>query len=156
MILLQPGNIYATLSSPPITNATYAHPLSTAVFARNKLLCAWLFSRIFGHVSHRSEWQLVKIDFRSIFNRRCTEADYQTWHLHDQVRCTPAHAVRQSFYQESLTVRQQPCYDLLWLCFGKNSLFPNANLGNMINTKHFKEYVDMKLNEKYSQYNVCF
>ncbi|XP_035256981.1 VPS10 domain-containing receptor SorCS1-like isoform X2 [Anguilla anguilla] len=39
---------------------------------------------IFGHVSHRSEWQLVKIDFRSIFNRRCTEEDYQTWHLHNQ------------------------------------------------------------------------
>lgn len=36
-------------------------------------------------MSHRSEWQLVKIDFRSIFNRRCTEADYQTWHLHNQV-----------------------------------------------------------------------
>lgn len=47
-----------------------------------------LFSRIFGHVSHRSEWQLVKIDFRSIFNRRCTEADYQTWHLHNQVCVT--------------------------------------------------------------------
>ncbi|XP_026864207.2 VPS10 domain-containing receptor SorCS1 isoform X2 [Electrophorus electricus] len=43
-----------------------------------------LIMTIFGHVSHRSEWQLVKIDFRSIFNRRCTEADYQTWHLHDQ------------------------------------------------------------------------
>ncbi|XP_016890793.1 VPS10 domain-containing receptor SorCS1 isoform X4 [Cynoglossus semilaevis] len=43
-----------------------------------------LIMTIFGHVSHRSEWQLVKIDFRSIFNRRCTDADYQTWHLHDQ------------------------------------------------------------------------
>uniref|UniRef100_A0A8B9LDH9 VPS10 domain-containing receptor SorCS2 n=1 Tax=Astyanax mexicanus TaxID=7994 RepID=A0A8B9LDH9_ASTMX len=43
-----------------------------------------LIMTIFGHVSHRSEWQLVKIDFRSIFNRRCTEADYQTWHLHNQ------------------------------------------------------------------------
>ncbi|KAF3687128.1 VPS10 domain-containing receptor SorCS1 [Channa argus] len=43
-----------------------------------------LIMTIFGHVSHRSEWQLVKIDFRSIFNKRCTEADYQTWHLHDQ------------------------------------------------------------------------
>lgn len=51
---------------------------------------ARLFSRIFGHVSHRSEWQLVKIDFRSIFNRRCTEADYQTWHLHNQVCSMPA------------------------------------------------------------------
>ncbi|KAM8880472.1 VPS10 domain-containing receptor SorCS1 isoform 2-T2 [Spinachia spinachia] len=43
-----------------------------------------LIMTIFGHVSHRSEWQLVKIDFRSIFNRRCTEEDYQTWHLHNQ------------------------------------------------------------------------
>ncbi|XP_026160034.1 VPS10 domain-containing receptor SorCS1 isoform X2 [Mastacembelus armatus] len=43
-----------------------------------------LIMTIFGHVSHRSEWQLVKIDFRSIFNKRCTEADYQTWHLHNQ------------------------------------------------------------------------
>ncbi|XP_036402233.1 VPS10 domain-containing receptor SorCS1-like isoform X1 [Megalops cyprinoides] len=43
-----------------------------------------LIMTIFGHVSHRSEWQLVKIDFRSIFNRRCKEGDYQTWHLHNQ------------------------------------------------------------------------
>ncbi|XP_064171151.1 VPS10 domain-containing receptor SorCS1 isoform X1 [Anguilla rostrata] len=43
-----------------------------------------LIMTIFGHFSHRSEWQLVKIDFRSIFNRRCMEGDYQTWHLHDQ------------------------------------------------------------------------
>ncbi|KAJ8402772.1 hypothetical protein AAFF_G00364440 [Aldrovandia affinis] len=43
-----------------------------------------LIMTLFGHVSHRSEWQLVKIDFRSIFNRRCTEGDYQTWHLHNQ------------------------------------------------------------------------
>ncbi|XP_053184758.1 VPS10 domain-containing receptor SorCS1 [Scomber japonicus] len=43
-----------------------------------------LIMTIFGHVSHRSEWQLVKIDYRSIFNRRCMEADYQTWHLHNQ------------------------------------------------------------------------
>ncbi|XP_072318867.1 VPS10 domain-containing receptor SorCS1 [Eucyclogobius newberryi] len=43
-----------------------------------------LIMTIFGHVSHRSEWQLVKIDFRSIFNRRCSETDYQTWHLHNQ------------------------------------------------------------------------
>uniref|UniRef100_A0A3Q2TED6 Sortilin related VPS10 domain containing receptor 1 n=1 Tax=Fundulus heteroclitus TaxID=8078 RepID=A0A3Q2TED6_FUNHE len=43
-----------------------------------------LIMTIFGHFSHRSEWQLVKIDFRSIFNRRCTEGDYQTWHLHNQ------------------------------------------------------------------------
>uniref|UniRef100_A0A8C4S1L2 Sortilin related VPS10 domain containing receptor 1 n=1 Tax=Erpetoichthys calabaricus TaxID=27687 RepID=A0A8C4S1L2_ERPCA len=43
-----------------------------------------LIMTIFGHVSHRSEWQLVKVDYRSIFNRRCVEEDYQTWHLHNQ------------------------------------------------------------------------
>ncbi|XP_030634789.1 VPS10 domain-containing receptor SorCS3 [Chanos chanos] len=38
----------------------------------------------FGHFSHRSEWQLVKIDYKAIFTRLCTEGDYQTWHLHNQ------------------------------------------------------------------------
>lgn len=39
----------------------------------------------FGHFSHRSEWQLIKIDYKSIYSRKCTEEDYQTWHLHNQV-----------------------------------------------------------------------
>ncbi|XP_017289385.1 VPS10 domain-containing receptor SorCS3 [Kryptolebias marmoratus] len=39
---------------------------------------------VFGHFSHRSEWQLIKIDYKSIFSRKCTEEDYQTWHLHNQ------------------------------------------------------------------------
>ncbi|XP_048843157.1 VPS10 domain-containing receptor SorCS3 [Brienomyrus brachyistius] len=38
----------------------------------------------FGHFSHHSEWQLIKIDYKSIFTKRCTEGDYQTWHLHNQ------------------------------------------------------------------------
>nr|XP_061792495.1 VPS10 domain-containing receptor SorCS3-like [Nerophis lumbriciformis] len=38
----------------------------------------------FGHFSHRSEWQLIKIDYKSIFTGKCTEEDYQTWHLHNQ------------------------------------------------------------------------
>ncbi|KAF3851935.1 hypothetical protein F7725_005290 [Dissostichus mawsoni] len=38
----------------------------------------------FGHFSHRSEWQLIKIDYKSIFSRQCTEEDYQTWHLHNE------------------------------------------------------------------------
>lgn len=44
----------------------------------------WL-CRIFGHFSHRSEWQLVKIDFWPIFERRCTSEDYFTWQLHNEV-----------------------------------------------------------------------
>ncbi|KAL4625023.1 VPS10 domain-containing receptor SorCS3-like [Arapaima gigas] len=38
----------------------------------------------FGHFSHRSEWQLVKVDYRSVFTQECTEGDYQTWHLLNQ------------------------------------------------------------------------
>ncbi|KAF7648536.1 hypothetical protein LDENG_00155260 [Lucifuga dentata] len=43
-----------------------------------------LIMTIFGHFSHRSEWQLVKIDFQSVFNRRCTSEDYLTWQLHNE------------------------------------------------------------------------
>ncbi|XP_041866107.1 VPS10 domain-containing receptor SorCS1-like isoform X2 [Melanotaenia boesemani] len=43
-----------------------------------------LIMTVFGHFSHRSEWQLVKIDFRSIFQRRCTSEDYLTWQLHNE------------------------------------------------------------------------
>ncbi|KAG7219603.1 hypothetical protein INR49_018980, partial [Caranx melampygus] len=35
----------------------------------------------FGHFSHRSEWQLIKIDYKGLFSRRCMDGDYQTWHL---------------------------------------------------------------------------
>uniref|UniRef100_A0A3B5ANI5 VPS10 domain-containing receptor SorCS1-like n=1 Tax=Stegastes partitus TaxID=144197 RepID=A0A3B5ANI5_9TELE len=43
-----------------------------------------LIMTIFGHFSHRSEWQLVKIDFRSIFQQQCTSEDYLTWQLHNE------------------------------------------------------------------------
>ncbi|GAB5578767.1 VPS10 domain-containing receptor SorCS3 [Prionailurus iriomotensis] len=44
----------------------------------------WALKRVFGHFSLRSEWQLVKVDYKSIFSRRCTKEDYQTWHLLNQ------------------------------------------------------------------------
>uniref|UniRef100_A0A672L3G4 VPS10 domain-containing receptor SorCS3-like n=1 Tax=Sinocyclocheilus grahami TaxID=75366 RepID=A0A672L3G4_SINGR len=50
----------------------------------DKLNISLSIGRFFGHFSHRSEWQLIKIDYKSIFTRRCTEGDYQTWHLHNQ------------------------------------------------------------------------
>uniref|UniRef100_A0ABM5G1Z2 VPS10 domain-containing receptor SorCS1 isoform X1 n=1 Tax=Pogona vitticeps TaxID=103695 RepID=A0ABM5G1Z2_9SAUR len=43
-----------------------------------------LIMTVFGHFSHRSEWQLVKIDYKSIFDRRCAEDDYRPWQLHSQ------------------------------------------------------------------------
>ncbi|RLW02308.1 hypothetical protein DV515_00007348 [Chloebia gouldiae] len=44
----------------------------------------FLMLRVFGHFSLRSEWQLVKVDYKSLFSHRCTKDDYQTWHLHNQ------------------------------------------------------------------------
>ncbi|XP_061915195.1 VPS10 domain-containing receptor SorCS3-like [Entelurus aequoreus] len=35
----------------------------------------------FGHFSHRSEWQLMKIDYKGLFSRKCMDGDYQTWLL---------------------------------------------------------------------------
>ncbi|XP_038677600.1 VPS10 domain-containing receptor SorCS1-like isoform X3 [Scyliorhinus canicula] len=43
-----------------------------------------LVMTVFGHVSHRSEWQLVKVDYRSIFSRRCNENDFHAWEFHNQ------------------------------------------------------------------------
>uniref|UniRef100_A0A672PNG2 VPS10 domain-containing receptor SorCS2 n=1 Tax=Sinocyclocheilus grahami TaxID=75366 RepID=A0A672PNG2_SINGR len=38
---------------------------------------------VFGHISYRSDWELVKVDFRQSFPRQCTEADYDSWKLTD-------------------------------------------------------------------------
>jgi len=43
-----------------------------------------LIMTVFGHFSHRSEWQLVKVDYKSVFDRRCAEEDYRPWQLHSQ------------------------------------------------------------------------
>ncbi|XP_052002910.1 VPS10 domain-containing receptor SorCS2-like isoform X4 [Xyrauchen texanus] len=42
-----------------------------------------LVMTVFGHISYRSEWELVKVDFRQSFPRQCTEADYDSWQLTD-------------------------------------------------------------------------
>ncbi|XP_071982233.1 VPS10 domain-containing receptor SorCS2 isoform X2 [Engystomops pustulosus] len=40
-----------------------------------------LVMTVFGHISYRSEWELVKVDFRPSFFRECTEEDYESWNL---------------------------------------------------------------------------
>ncbi|RXM36288.1 VPS10 domain-containing receptor SorCS2 [Acipenser ruthenus] len=40
-----------------------------------------LVMTVFGHISFRSDWELVKVDFRQSFPRQCTEADYDAWKL---------------------------------------------------------------------------
>uniref|UniRef100_A0A673LC31 VPS10 domain-containing receptor SorCS2 n=1 Tax=Sinocyclocheilus rhinocerous TaxID=307959 RepID=A0A673LC31_9TELE len=42
-----------------------------------------LVMTVFGHISYRSDWELVKVDFRQSFPRQCTEADYDSWKLTD-------------------------------------------------------------------------
>uniref|UniRef100_A0A8C9TED6 VPS10 domain-containing receptor SorCS2 n=1 Tax=Scleropages formosus TaxID=113540 RepID=A0A8C9TED6_SCLFO len=42
-----------------------------------------LVMTVFGHISYRSDWELVKVDFRQSFPRQCTEADYDSWKLMD-------------------------------------------------------------------------
>ncbi|XP_068113722.1 VPS10 domain-containing receptor SorCS1-like isoform X4 [Hyperolius riggenbachi] len=42
-----------------------------------------LIMTVFGHFGHRSEWQLVKVDYKSIFDRRCNPEDYLPWQLHN-------------------------------------------------------------------------
>lgn len=38
---------------------------------------------VFGHISYRSDWELVKVDFRQSFPRQCSESDYESWQLMD-------------------------------------------------------------------------
>ncbi|XP_065145479.1 VPS10 domain-containing receptor SorCS2 isoform X3 [Paramisgurnus dabryanus] len=42
-----------------------------------------LVMTVFGHISYRSDWELVKVDFRQSFPRQCTEDDYDSWKLTD-------------------------------------------------------------------------
>ncbi|XP_038648027.1 VPS10 domain-containing receptor SorCS2 isoform X4 [Scyliorhinus canicula] len=44
-----------------------------------------LVMTIFGHISFRSDWELVKVDFRPSFSRQCLPADYDSWDLMNQV-----------------------------------------------------------------------
>lgn len=45
-------------------------------------------SSVFGHISYRSDWELVKVDFRQSFPQTCTESDYESWQLTD-IQVTP-------------------------------------------------------------------
>ncbi|XP_062850585.1 VPS10 domain-containing receptor SorCS2 [Trichomycterus rosablanca] len=42
-----------------------------------------LVMTVFGHISYRSDWELVKVDFRQSFPHQCDEKDYDSWRLTD-------------------------------------------------------------------------
>ncbi|XP_069782621.1 VPS10 domain-containing receptor SorCS2 isoform X2 [Narcine bancroftii] len=43
-----------------------------------------LVMTIFGHISFRSDWELVKVNFRPSFHRHCLPEDYDSWDLMNQ------------------------------------------------------------------------
>lgn len=64
----------------------------------------------FGHFSHRSEWQLIKIDYKSLYSRKCTEEDYQTWHLHNQVGKNAESLQHEALMRSMLTTGSTSCF----------------------------------------------
>uniref|UniRef100_A0A8C5HQ37 VPS10 domain-containing receptor SorCS2 n=1 Tax=Gouania willdenowi TaxID=441366 RepID=A0A8C5HQ37_GOUWI len=79
LYLDQGGALVAIRHTPLPIQHLYLFDLNLVFF----LQIYFLLMNIFGFQLFLLS-QLVKIDFRSIFNRRCTEPDYQTWHLHNQ------------------------------------------------------------------------
>lgn len=51
------------------------------VFLSSKILFLVFLFRVFGHISYRSDWELVKVDFRPSFPRECSDDDYESWEL---------------------------------------------------------------------------
>lgn len=51
------------------------------VFLSSKILFLIFLFRVFGHISYRSDWELVKVDFRPSFPRECSDDDYESWEL---------------------------------------------------------------------------
>ncbi|TRY93677.1 hypothetical protein DNTS_029389 [Danionella cerebrum] len=60
---------------------------ATPLFVDGVLMTPETENRIitfFGHFSYHSDWQLIKIDYSYLFGRKCTDGDFQTWHLHNK------------------------------------------------------------------------
>ncbi|XP_035874382.1 VPS10 domain-containing receptor SorCS2 [Phyllostomus discolor] len=85
---------------------------------------------IFGHMSYRSEWELVKVDFRPSFSRTCGEGDYGSWELTDLQGARCLMGQRRSFrkrkaeslcingrnFTSALASRVCPCQDSDFHC----------------------------------------
>lgn len=87
----------------------------------------------FGHFSHRSEWQLIKIDYKSIYGRKCAEEDYQTWHLHNQVGNQIAICLKET---DNFLVKRTLCHHNLLTTTGR--ALCNGTKTNFHETKTWK------------------
>uniref|UniRef100_M4AAB2 Sortilin related VPS10 domain containing receptor 2 n=1 Tax=Xiphophorus maculatus TaxID=8083 RepID=M4AAB2_XIPMA len=93
-----------------------------------------LVMTVFGHISYRSDWELVKVDFRQSFPRQCTELDYESWQLTDlkryrgnscecfsvqrtfRKRKDSAFCVKGKSYTSALTATPCQCTDSDFIC----------------------------------------
>ncbi|XP_037386320.1 VPS10 domain-containing receptor SorCS2, partial [Talpa occidentalis] len=103
-----------------------------------------LVMTVFGHISFRSDWELVKVDFRPSFSRRCGEEDYGSWDLADlqgdrcimgqqrsfRRRRPAAWCVQGRSFTSALTSRVCACRDSDFLCDYGFERAPSAEPGN--------------------------
>ncbi|XP_043919499.1 VPS10 domain-containing receptor SorCS2 [Protopterus annectens] len=89
-----------------------------------------LVMTIFGHISFRSDWELVKVDFRPSFSRECTEEDYDSWLLtnlqgescimgqqrHFRKRKILSNCINGKLFTSALTSTVCQCTDFDFMC----------------------------------------
>uniref|UniRef100_A0A3Q2DMM2 VPS10 domain-containing receptor SorCS2 n=1 Tax=Cyprinodon variegatus TaxID=28743 RepID=A0A3Q2DMM2_CYPVA len=89
-----------------------------------------LVMTVFGHISYRSDWELVKVDFRQSFTRQCTESDYEAWQLTDlqgercimgqertfRRRKENSFCIKGKSYTSALTTKPCQCTDKDFIC----------------------------------------
>uniref|UniRef100_A0A3B4Y401 VPS10 domain-containing receptor SorCS2 n=1 Tax=Seriola lalandi dorsalis TaxID=1841481 RepID=A0A3B4Y401_SERLL len=89
-----------------------------------------LVMTVFGHISYRSDWELVKVDFRQSFPHQCTESDYDSWQLTDlqgekcimgqersfRKRKDTAFCIKGKSYTSALTVKPCQCTEKDFTC----------------------------------------
>uniref|UniRef100_A0A8C5XDM3 VPS10 domain-containing receptor SorCS2 n=1 Tax=Microcebus murinus TaxID=30608 RepID=A0A8C5XDM3_MICMU len=89
-----------------------------------------LVMTVFGHISFRSDWELVKVDFRPSFSRQCSEDDYSSWDLTDlqgdrcimgqqrsfRKRKSTSWCIKGRSFTSALTSRVCECRDSDFLC----------------------------------------
>ncbi|XP_077961906.1 VPS10 domain-containing receptor SorCS2 isoform X7 [Gasterosteus aculeatus] len=92
-----------------------------------------LVMTVFGHISYRSDWELVKVDFRQSFSHQCTESDYELWKLTDlqgekcimglersfRKRKDTAFCVKGKSYTSALDTKPCQCTDRDFNCYRK-------------------------------------
>ncbi|XP_064221615.1 VPS10 domain-containing receptor SorCS2 isoform X2 [Aotus nancymaae] len=89
-----------------------------------------LVMTVFGHISFRSDWELVKVDFRPSFSRQCSEEDYSSWDLSNlqgdrcimgqqrsfRKRKSTSWCIKGRSFTSALTSRVCECRDSDFLC----------------------------------------